>query len=554
MRCVSGCWLAAIAGLMIALLAGPARGQSREILAHGNSSRMWVGRWEAATTPAGEVEQTDLMVRAAGPGEKWKQLATVPSRALALASRDGQAVVLLGDGEWTSIWAPDGASTGDPLPGGAQIRALGDGGQTLWAVGAVPGGWAAALAQSHKPNPSPSDQNQSEPATTAPTTAPAVAASSATTVLATQPIGPIRDVVFRQTAGVWVPVAPVPLSDDNHEGGQMAITVVGPAVMVASASVEGTIDVSRWTATSGWSKTYRLSLLDHQPAVDFNWVVANDSAELWATDGRTIGRLFLDPLQSESSVALKWNGPTTPVGLPAIAVAGGYIRLVGLHEGRLYEQRYETNGRPVGKAAALALPVDVGNSPLQQYIDYGLLAALLLSTIATIYRRSISPATDGEWTPPPPAPLLVRLGAGIIDLIPVLVTVAVVSIHTDATRNALDRLQDLPALIATGSSIAFYILHTTVLELLTRRSAGKWVFGLRAVSIDGKRATAVQILLRNGLRVIDLLVFPLVIVLISPLRQRSADIAAGTMVVRETPVKADTNESEAASVNTLEES
>jgi uncharacterized RDD family membrane protein YckC len=40
------------------------------------------------------------------------------------------------------------------------------------------------------------------------------------------------------------------------------------------------------------------------------------------------------------------------------------------------------------------------------------------------------------------------------------------------------------------------------------------------------------LLIRNILRVLDLLWFPLILVVISPLRQRSADIAAGTMVVR----------------------
>jgi uncharacterized RDD family membrane protein YckC len=90
----------------------------------------------------------------------------------------------------------------------------------------------------------------------------------------------------------------------------------------------------------------------------------------------------------------------------------------------------------------------------------------------------------------------------------------------------------VPALIATSISIAVYLLHTTLSEIFTDRTLGKWLFGLQVVTVEGTAPNFLQLIIRNILRVLDLLWFPLILVVISPLRQRSADIAAGTMVVR----------------------
>ena len=514
---------------------------SHEVFAHGAAERMWVGRFQIVPTPRGDVEQTDLIVRAAGPGQQWKALASVPSHARSLASRDGQAVVLLSDGQWTTVWAPDGASTGQPLPAGAEIRALGDDGKSLWAVGAVPGGWAALASHGPASEPYVAD-GDNPPSFTTPTTAP--------TAPTAPPTGPVQDVLFHQSAGAWLAVAPLPSTADEQSGGEVAITVAGERVSIATVARHGSIDVTDWAASTGWSPTRRLQLPRNRVAVDLQWIAPAGTAELWATDGQSPGWLFRQPTIDDAAISLSWNGPNAPVGLPAIAVAGGYVRVVGLHDGNLYEQRYEPDGRAVGEAALLAVPVDVDNSPLQTYLNYGLLAALLLSAGATLYRRSTAAEADPAWIPPPAAPLIPRIIAGFIDALPVLITAAVVSIRTDNSRNALDRLQELPAVIALGASVAFYILHTAVLELLTRRSVGKWLMGLRAISVDGKRATAIQIVLRNGLRVIDLLVFPLAIALLSPQRQRSADIAAGTMVVLDKDPAGQTNVDPAAGVST----
>ena len=59
---------------------------------------------------------------------------------------------------------------------------------------------------------------------------------------------------------------------------------------------------------------------------------------------------------------------------------------------------------------------------------------------------------------------------------------------------------------------------------------------IQVVGLDGEPAKRSALLIRNLLRVIDLgLGFvPLIVVLVSPLRQRTGDVAAGTLVVQAT--------------------
>jgi uncharacterized RDD family membrane protein YckC len=83
-----------------------------------------------------------------------------------------------------------------------------------------------------------------------------------------------------------------------------------------------------------------------------------------------------------------------------------------------------------------------------------------------------------------------------------------------------------------GSGI--YLLYTIGSELLFRKTLGKWIFGLQIVTLEGTRPTLAALLLRNVLRLVDLILvwLPLAMILFSPLRQRVADLAAGTLVVR----------------------
>jgi uncharacterized RDD family membrane protein YckC len=87
-------------------------------------------------------------------------------------------------------------------------------------------------------------------------------------------------------------------------------------------------------------------------------------------------------------------------------------------------------------------------------------------------------------------------------------------------------------LIIYWSAGIFYIIYTTVIESLAGRSLGKLLMGLRVVGLDGEPANPGALTTRNILRVIEvgLLFLPLLLVPLSPRRQRAGDVAAGTLV------------------------
>ncbi len=90
-----------------------------------------------------------------------------------------------------------------------------------------------------------------------------------------------------------------------------------------------------------------------------------------------------------------------------------------------------------------------------------------------------------------------------------------------------------------------YIGHVTISELLTCRTIGKKIVGLRVVAIDGSRPGKVSLLLRNLMRVPELVTSMLLIYMVmNDQRQRLGDLIARTMVVQERGNKENAGDSE----------
>ncbi|MEM1097576.1 MAG: RDD family protein, partial [Planctomycetota bacterium] len=85
-----------------------------------------------------------------------------------------------------------------------------------------------------------------------------------------------------------------------------------------------------------------------------------------------------------------------------------------------------------------------------------------------------------------------------------------------------------PAVVA----ILATVLHTAIGEATLSRSLGKAVLGLWVVDRAGREARGWRPLVRCGLKTLDLVAYLLLILLVvSPLRQRLGDLVAGTAVV-----------------------
>jgi uncharacterized RDD family membrane protein YckC len=134
------------------------------------------------------------------------------------------------------------------------------------------------------------------------------------------------------------------------------------------------------------------------------------------------------------------------------------------------------------------------------------------------------------------APPRLRLQAGVLDALPLILVSFFIVAKMQESGGTIDDLYDranyLDQIWMWIAAYAVYFLHTLISELVTGRTLGKWIFGLRVTKLDGTRPTAMQFLIRNFIRVLEFhLLLPLIVIVFSPLNQRIGDMAAGTVVL-----------------------
>jgi len=494
---------------------------SRDVLAHSSGDWGWFAHITKSTlnapieTPVSN-EQTELFVRHSGPGEQWKPLPTLSGRAVALASRMSQLAVLMSDGRWDTVWS-DGSATGESLPAEGRIKTLSDDGTDLWAVGSVNGGIAAAR-----------QGLLSEMASTMPTTAP---------MLLPAPVSnsamPPRLVLFREEQGHWATVAEFPADQLTASDDNLSLAVVAGVPMLSFRSPDGGVRILSFTAEHGWKSAASFKPATTQPIQNFRIISDGFTSMLWLTTGNSPGSLYPAGAADQGGgvpISLQWPGPLQLDGIPTATFAGGYVCVFGPHGDKVVEQRYKANGTPFATAAELSAPEQT-EGLVPHWLEVVLLAFLGFTVGANVFRQW----TTGEGQPDAetlaPAPLLPRFAAGMIDAVPIIAAVIFLIIQANRMdKNALQNPEILftpTNLIIAASALVLYLLHTTVVEIFAGRSAGKWLLGLKVVTVEGTAPTQGQFLMRNVLRMVD----PLVMIFLSPLRQRSADTIASTMVV-----------------------
>jgi uncharacterized RDD family membrane protein YckC len=138
-----------------------------------------------------------------------------------------------------------------------------------------------------------------------------------------------------------------------------------------------------------------------------------------------------------------------------------------------------------------------------------------------------------------PAQLWQRGIALLIDMVPAALIASMVIYGSDDTQLQ----QDVRAfqngqptgtlLVMSGLLVGLLAVYSTVAETLFATTLGKRVFRLRVYAVTGTRPGFARVLVRNLLKVIELWLFPLVMVMMifHPARQRMGDLLAGTIVV-----------------------
>ncbi|MGB7159409.1 MAG: RDD family protein [Tepidisphaeraceae bacterium] len=511
-----------------ACLAGP-----NDLLAEGAGDRLWAAHVVSNADRNQPGQRTIIRVRGAGESERWRQVAEIAAPAKSLTHRGDELVVLLDDpnspGDWRFV-SDSGVRSGNRLPGDAPVLALAGEGDSLWAVGlarSVP--FPATRGSTHPTI----GATTTSPATTGPTTTGPTTTGPTTGALVEATTAPVPLAVFRLDRGEWKRVATLPPALPQEELARLAMTVVDGRPVLAAALNDGSIRTAELTNDGAWSDRGTIKPPFEVRRVEL--VNFRGRPTLWIAGDVGAGLLQHLNDDSASPVELKTQTPLGPGTDRAIAVAFGRLRLLYQGgDGKLFEQPLNVDGSadsPPTQGAVQPLPPD---PRVTQFLQLGVMVLLMFVMLSTLRRRSSIQEAMRRADKLALAPHGSRFLAGVIDALPLLAVPVYVWLTTATPEAAQLRLEDPGIHLWWGGSVLLYIAYATVAELVFARTLGKLLLGLRVADLTGARPTAKAIVLRNILRLVDVLLlgFPLIMVLLSPLRQRVGDVAAGTLVVR----------------------
>ncbi len=485
-------------------------GPTTKLMAQGSPDRLWVAR---IVEPKTGEQRTTIYLRPKGEPD-WRGFTTLGVGIVGAANRGEQLAVILPDGNWMFV-SSDGSSTGRPMPGGGRVLTLASDGDTLWAVGLVsPKALTTSAAISQA---AASAQDLSQPPT-APSSVATVTTFPATTQSSRQ-----RLMLF-QLKGDWSPVDELPDGITSTDPATLSLALLDGVPYVATRQEQRGAVV--W-AHQGERKWVQLAAVQSPFDVqELKLLSGTPRPVLWTAGTGGAARLwFLGP---EGARAVDLSRPATATSDRAVAYANGSIRSVWMERDKLVEQSYDPLSGQPAPPEPRPLPQAQLDPRIHFWLQSVITAALAFAIVASLRHRKQIQKMSMEAQALPLAPLGPRLLAGLIDAFPILIALGFLVVRRWLGRGNLSG-QMAEAVIAAG--VLIYLLHTMALELWKGRSIGKMCFGIRVVGLDGQRPQPHAVIVRNLLRVIDLAVIPLALVLYSPLRQRAADVAAGTLVV-----------------------
>jgi uncharacterized RDD family membrane protein YckC len=457
----------------------------------------WVARVaDLDATEARSGARTIIRGRTIGAEGKWVDIARLGSRVTSLASRGTELAALLDSGNWMLLW--HGGSAMGALPeDGARLLLLASGADSIFAIGS--GGRVVTTT------------------------------TSSTAPIDVEPRGELG--LYRLDRGRWRRQGWLPREISVADLPMMSMAVVGSSPMLAIRRSDASIMTLRRTA-GGWDELEPLSSPD---VIQHKLLSDGGRAWLWTAPPQGPGTLYLLGRQWLPPRTLEMNDPPRAGEPRTIAFAGNNLRLLFIRDRRILEQTFDLDGTP--KRQPTTVPAS-GPKPdtMPNRILTLVAAAMLMVVVIGSLRRGggAAPASAALTAGITPAPLLLRLLAGIVDALPLLVPMWF--IFSDIDPDA-DEVQRATTSWQFYAALGGYLLYTWLCEAFFTRTIGKMLFGLRVVSLDGSRPSPGALFARNALRLVDvtMLAVPMVLVLLTPLRQRIGDIAARTVVVVEKP-------------------
>jgi uncharacterized RDD family membrane protein YckC len=446
------------------------------VRAYSAGEMLWIAR---SRTVADQVHSEILSHRLLNDSS-FRGIADLSGRIVSLTNRSTDAVALLDSGQWIVVWN-GGSSMGASPPDNVKLIALAGGVDVMWGIASSAG---------------------SSPG------------------------------LYRWRDGQWERLSDAPA---GTTASATSLNLIGDKPVLAFRSNPTTIEVQSFDPAAKpdaarWQSVAAVRV--PQSTVDFVLLYRDQAPLLWSADASGAGQINF-PGTNRAAVSLSWNGPDDARDGRAIAATSSDLRLIMQRGSRLYQQSFDLNGNSLGKA--IELPVAPEESTPDWYST--MVVALLVMALLTMGRRQGQlPVAVLKSTGVRLAPLSRRFAAGMIDAMPVLLTTAfiITRITMNGTLNEESLAQNQYRYPMWGS-VVFYILYTTLSEVYRGCTLGKWLFGLRVVSIDTSPPKTGAIITRNIMRIADVTVgfLTLGLIFLTPLRQRIGDLAARTMVVME---------------------
>jgi uncharacterized RDD family membrane protein YckC len=465
------------------------------VIGVGDEQRLWV----IVPQESRQVTNYRVLARDIGPKSSWSEIATLDREPVSITTRGGQGLLLFPDGTWTIAFA-GGQSSGPPLPDRRSLLALASHGDSVVGLGS-----SAAEASRSSPGSSPT--------------------SAAVESL---PTGPA---IFALRRGNWEYRAAVPPDFLVNERPFLACD----EDEIVLFQVNGRL-VYGWRLDGAeWTSFPPIELPDPPAAVSVlrmegQWVIwtrgEGDFGAWRAYEGKSWGQ----PI----SIQLPLTGIEPKPGW--LAVAGGVPRYIAPVGDRIHEFALRPDGSAKDAPAEIRAASVPPREEFPSWISIGLMTLLLLVIAGSMRSRGqiMEPGLLGVL--PRLAPNGRRAIAGLIDAWPILAffVVAVVVLRGEGWEQtpAVNEKLSIWSYLAVG----VYVLHTLLSELLTGKSLGKKLTGLRVEMLNGGPVTPGAVIVRNLMRILDVaMIAPILLVLFSPLRQRVGDFAAGTVVTTGTP-------------------
>ena len=506
------------------------------LLAHGSAETFW---YAVVRTDSNGDSVTQAWARPLQTGN-WQPMLEIPGRAIQLTDYRGELLVVFDDGQWKRL-SPSQFMSGPPLGAAGSLLSIAAGRDGLFALclGSPPVAASTSVATTKNSTSraaiTPVATTRGGASTVA---APSRASSGPATSPATQPA---RLQLYQLSNGGWAWQGELPETLQSVKPAMMSLAVVGSELLLASVDEAGQVLVHRFdTGAALWVEVSKFA--PGLKATGVKLIAVRDRAVLWVRSVDGAGVLAFRQQQGTwSEPKLIDLSPATPFTAVSVAAAGDEIRVLAVQgTDKLLEQKYGTGGeltQPLAEITSTRVPIE--RPGLMQMLLLLVLGCFILTNLS---QRKPVQVIEINKVRLALAPLAPRLVAGLIDATPVLITL-IWAIRTAPNASGWQQWLNAGTVrwLVLGSW-AFYVLHTSVAELIWQRSFGKMFVGLRVVGFDGLRPKPRAVIVRNFLRLIDVVLmgFSLTSIFFSPLRQRLGDVPAATLVVVDLPKDADT--------------